>query len=151
MEDATKPLDLKITRRDIETGVAGDATACIIAKALCRNPDINWAEVRPNFALVQFKDGRTLRYITSVPLQMALTAFDAYGARIIPPGTYHLEVPTGVRSLKGRAQARARYLARKAAGISRKNAPRTRKNETGVTRVAGLRSSVWGSRKRVAA
>lgn len=151
MNDATKPLDLKITKRDIEEGVAGDAQQCIIAKALCRNPDISGAEVRPNFALVHFKDGRTVRYVTSAALQMALTALDAYGARIIPPGTYTLEVPTGVRSLAGRAKARGNYLARKAAGIARTNKPRTRKNTTGVTRIAGLRSSAWGSRSRVSA
>lgn len=144
--DAPRDLRFRVSEGSIQEGVAGDATACIFAKAVAESvKGVVYAEVRPNFARVVFSDGKRYVYMVPREVRLGLKALDAAGARIVEPGVYTFLKPVGVRSIKHRREARARHQANVEAGVAKVYAPRKKETERSVVRLEGVRSSVWGS------
>ena len=134
----------KMTPATIARAIPGDAEHCLISEAGKEVRGVIFMETRPNFARVGFADGR--RWIFSVPRELGtvLRAFDIAGETVVPPGTYVLTAPTGVRKIANRRKARAAHAERAAKGEAKTYKPREKTVNT-VSHLQGVRSSRWGA------
>lgn len=83
--DATKPLNLVITKRDVSLGATKDPGACAAARSLCRLPEID--EARVHLGRTYIKSGKKwIRYETPKAVRTEIVAFDRGGS--FEPGEY---------------------------------------------------------------
>lgn len=104
--DATRPLTLHITPRDIEISIKREPTSCAAAAACLRQFDIVAARVHLTRTLLQI-NGRWVRYITPRTLRQEIITFDRGG--VFEPGDFTLKPapvredrPTGTRAVTGK-------------------------------------------------
>jgi len=95
--DIDQPFDIDVKKRDIKTGVTGNANACAAAQSLLRRSDVIAAKVTRSTTVYITADGVAHRGANSGPLRTAIDAFD-YGV-LIHPGSYIVEVPEGSDAL----------------------------------------------------
>ena len=105
IKDATKPLQLSITKRDITGSDRRSPETCAAAACLLRMDGVQEARVHKTRTYIR-KGGTWFRYMTPISLQMELVAFDR-GGRFEPGEHFLLPVPekkrpTGKRQGSGR-------------------------------------------------
>lgn len=84
--DATEPLILEVTRRDITKGEPQEPDSCAIARACKRTLDIIEARVHLSRTYLRTSDGEWLRYFTPQAARTEIVAFDRGGT--FEPGEY---------------------------------------------------------------
>lgn len=100
IKDANKPLQLKITTRDVNAARRKQNNLCAAARCLLRMEGVDEAIVNKTRTLIR-KGSIWTRYVTPISLQMELVAFDRGGR--FEPGEHfllpvpHYERPTGKR------------------------------------------------------
>ena len=91
VKDATKPLQLTITQRDINASKRRAPEACAAAKCLLRMDGVDEAIVNKTRTFIR-RGATWTRYMTPISLQMELVAFDR-GGRFEPGEHFLLPVP----------------------------------------------------------
>lgn len=95
--DAKKPLDIKITKRDISLADNKEPADCAVARA-CRG-SLHALEARVHLGRVYLRmnKGSWTRYVTTKPLRTEIIAFDRGGT--FEAGTYVLKPPSPSKSI----------------------------------------------------
>lgn len=85
--NATKPLNLTITKSDVTLGANKDPAACAAARSACRLPQVDEARIHLGRAYIRVGKKWT-RYETGRSLRTEIIAFDRGGT--FEPGEYQL-------------------------------------------------------------
>jgi len=88
VSNATVPLVIVITERDIERGAQKDPLHCAAAISCCRLPRVIEARVHTSTTYLRGRNGKWVRYRTPSALRMGMISFDRGGA--IEAGAYVL-------------------------------------------------------------
>lgn len=118
LRDAKDGFEFEVVRDDVKGSRVGDYTDCAGARALIKHPDITRAWVTRTRTVLEFHDGRLLKYQNPSILQAGVENYDA-SAGVFPEGKYAL-LPVcksqrqGVRSTRAddrgkRETARTRF------------------------------------------
>lgn len=106
VKDATTPLVLEITKRDVQLGNTRDPGSCAAARACVRLvPDAKEARVYLSRVYVR-TDKEWIRYLTPSSLRTEVVAFDRGGS--FSPGEHTLLVIGGTRKLGADKRKRPR-------------------------------------------
>lgn len=101
VKDATKKLDIVITKNDIKKGGNKDPSACAAAQCLLRLPNVSAARVHLKRTFVKQKNSdHWLRYNTPSALRSEIVAFDRGGT--FQPGVYTLRTLSKSEKLTGK-------------------------------------------------
>jgi hypothetical protein len=92
--DATRPLELEVTRNDVRLAVPKNAKCCALARACKRQLECRAAYFFRSTAWLEYED-RVVRYLLPPSVQKEIVAFDR--SRSMEPGLYQL-TPPGERS-----------------------------------------------------
>lgn len=87
--DATKPLKITITKRDVTRGQTKDSGGCAAAQAIMREMHASAARVHIGRTYVKADDDKWMRFETPPSLRAEIIAFDRGGS--FEPGTHVLK------------------------------------------------------------
>ncbi len=103
VEDATSPLEFRITQSDILLASRRDETYCVVGRALKRSQlGAESVSVGPSITKLLLLTGQVFRYSTPGNIKESLKKFDHKSDKFewnLPPGIYTLLVPSSDRSL----------------------------------------------------
>ena len=94
--DATNPVDIHITTKDVQTGGVKDPFGCAAAKACVRDLKVTEAKVHLGRVYLR-KSDRWVRYMTPQSLRTEIIAFDRGGG--FDAGDYTLKPPSPATQL----------------------------------------------------
>ena len=137
MIDADKPIDVKITREDIQGAKAQNPANCAIARACKRQHHVENAFVFRTTVWLETKD-KLVRYSLPPSLQKEVVAFDRGGRRSFAPGEYHLSPAHNAK--RNAAQKRGEYPQKKIKARAKKRRARGVAKRS-VHRTAGIRGT----------
>lgn len=103
--DATKPIKLVITKRDIELGNTKNPAACAAARAAVRQFHVEAARVHLSRVFLKI-NGKWRRYEAPGSLRTEIVSFDRGGG--FRPGEHYLAAPRPSHKTGARAPGRGR-------------------------------------------
>lgn len=123
--DATAPMVVKVTQRDIDRAIQGDPENCAVALGCKRKPGVADIRVGATTAFVDYAD-RVERYVIDRDTRERLAVFDRDGYFAV--GTYILNPPPVGRRIGDRAGTKPGSNTRqgRARGVDRANPLRGR-------------------------
>lgn len=116
--DATAPLVIKVSQRDIEKATQADAGECAIAKGCKRLPGVGDVRIGASIAFVDYND-RVERYVLAPEDRKRIDVFDEDG--YFKPGEYTLLPPPPEKKIGARVGTKPGSNTRnkKAPGVDR--------------------------------
>lgn len=110
LQDAKKPVVIKVTRDHCQKGKRGDKTNCIIAIAAKQQTGGFIDDVRVGLRYTTFRlsSGARVRYSTPIDLSKRLERFDK-GGPLLKPGQYEFKAPRKSETIEYQRRMTLKY------------------------------------------